>query len=502
MAKWFPNSPKQIVFLSSPAYEGGFGGAKGGGKSECILAEAERQVHHPRYKAIIFRRTTTQLDEIWERSKFFYSGKARMNEQKHTWRFPSGAVIKFAHCQHEKDKEVYNGHEYQFMAFDQVETFTETQYKYLIMQNRTSDPSLRCYVRVTMNPGGIGHAWVKRRFIDCLDHNGKIRWFRTDIDEQGNDIDVETTEDDPKALSRCFVFSNVYDNKHVMENDPEYVRRLESLPEKMRRAYLKGDWDAFAGQYFETWRKEIHVIDRFDRTVPHTLYVALDYGYSNFASVGWYAVLPEGFIIRYRELYVKRHTYEALGKRILEMSVVPETGKREDIEYIVADPAIWGDQNYFKEPKPGHAKGESGFDLLNKGINETWPIMRGDNRRIVGWGRCRDYLEIVPDQFGEKRPKFAVTRDCRNFIRTVPSLVHDDSVPEDLDTDGEDHPADEWRYGLMSRPDEPRLPEEPKTSAEEFWETVNKDIERYQRELDDVEDEHEIDDEDARELEG
>ena len=464
-----------------------FGGAKGGGKSDCLLAEASRQVKNPNYKGIIFRRTYPKLQELIDRSHRCFSWCAKWNGEKRRWTWPNGASVTFGHCKNESDKYNYQGHEYQFMGFDQLEEFTESQFTFLKAQCRTSDDTLRCYIRSTSNPAGVGHQWVKSRYIDKCPPDGTVKFFRRDEDDE-----VETDAEDPKGLSRAYVFANVYDNQILLQSDPNYLLRLKELPDKLRRALLEGDWDAFEGQYFAEWRSVIHVIPhamwlRIKRSMPYITVIGMDYGYSKPSSVGWYAVFPDGSMIRYREFYAEGYTYLALIKKVLSLSL-DDDGKPEQVEYMVADPAIWGDKahhvEYSRKPSPkldGKSRGKSGYDIMAEVVGERFPILMADNRRVVGWTRMREFLNPFRDPNTERvTANFIVTEHNKNFIRTISGLIHDDQNPEDLDTSGEDHAADEARYVIMSRPALPKKPAKVMTPADEFWGRVQKDVARYQ----------------------
>jgi hypothetical protein len=473
---WKPQA-KQEKFLRLPWYECLFGGTKGPGKTDALLAEATRQLEIPGYQGIIFRRTQPKLTEIVERSfKWFNKTGPSWNGEKLRWTWPNRNFIAFGYCKDEKDKYNYQGHEYGFMGFDQLEEFTETMYLFLLAQNRSSAPGIKCYTRSTANPGNIGHAWVKARFIDKLAKDGTPKYFRRIGDE-----DKESNVDDHLALSRAFVFASVEDNEILLKNDPDYLKRLDMLPEVDKKALRYGDWDIFAGQFFKEWAKRIHVIpSAVDFGIPNNRFIAFDYGYGAPASVGWYAVFPTGQIIRYKEFYHEGYTYEDLAYKILEIN------GSDPVAYAVADPAIWGDmphhlQNAYKT-KPLEAKGESGGETMHRIFSDEnrpgpvhFPLMRADNARIIGWGRVREYLKPYFTPEGKETAQFLVTENCLNFIRTIPGLIHDSIITEDLDTSGEDHAADECRYALMSRPRIPILPPPPKTPAKEFWERVEAD---------------------------
>jgi len=441
---WKPQ-PKQELFLSNPAYEVLFGGTKGPGKTDAMLAESTRQIKNPNYRAIIFRRTIPRVAEVIDRSLRWFTSipGAKFNSTSNTWTFPSGAKLKFAHCQREEDKWNYHGHEYHFMGFDQVEEFTETQYLFLMAQNRSSRPDVRCYIRCTANPGNIGHAWVKKRWIDRCPKDGTPTFFKVKIDKKGRMHEILTTSTDPEALSRAFIFSSVYDNEILLKNDPDYIKRLMMLPDKERKMLLEGDWDVFAGQFFSEWHTPSIVQDQaISSELTHL--ISLDYGYAQPASVGFWVVFPDDRLHRFKEIYVEKHRYDALGHAIRA-----EMGQQK-YDYMVADPAIWGDKQHHR----GGIQGESGAEIL-QGILPC-PVIKADNSRIVGWGRMRIFIGNT---------LVTCSPNCEDSIRTIPNLVHDEKKPEDCNTDGEDHAADEWRYLMMSRP-------KPKVEKEE----INYDI--------------------------
>ncbi len=168
---WKPQ-PRQAAFLARGEYEALYGGAAGGGKSDALIAEALRQVHIPHYRAIIFRKTFPECRQLIDRSLAVYAAaypKAKYNASQHVWVFPSGAKIYFGSMQHDSDKIKYQGQQYDFIGFDELTHFTWDEYSYLFSRNRPSGKGTRVYIRATTNPGGIGHGWVKERFITAAD---------------------------------------------------------------------------------------------------------------------------------------------------------------------------------------------------------------------------------------------------------------------------------------------------------------------------------------------
>lgn len=511
---WSPQ-PKQFTFLKNPAFECMFGGSKGPGKTDALLAGATRYLANPKYKAIIFRRTFPKMTEIISRSHELFHKIGKWSEQKKTWVFPNvydktrpGAFIKFLHMESEDDKYNIQGHEYHFMGFDQLEEFTESQYTFAILQCRSSVDGIVPYVRSTANPIGVGHAWVKGRFIDKCRGDGSVKFFKLSKNMNGEEVEVEAPPEDPDGLSRSFVQANIFDNKILLDKDPQYLKILNSLKEDMRKALKDGDWNALIGQYFTEWRPDVNIIPykQYLQMIEGkniTRVIGLDYGYKKPSSVGWYAVLPEGKMIRYRELYTEGKTYTALAEDILELSC-HKNGTPEKIAYMVADTSIWGDVEHHREPKDGKTQGESGWDKMSQVIGERFPILMADKRRVVGWTRMRELITNYSDAHGQPTADLLVTDNCKNFNRTIVGLVHDKTKQEDLDTSGEDHAQDEARYVIMSRPFVPKADEKPKSKSEDFWDKVNADIKADKISSDDgmeSESEHEVMEEGAQVME-
>ena len=411
--------------------------AKGGGKTDWLLFDFldPELMENAHYRGIIFRRTYPRLREIIDRSHQWFTTLANYNKQERCWEFPSGAKLFFAHCQYEESKYDYQGHEYQYMGFDQIEEFTESQYQFLIVQARTSDDSIPVRLRATANPGNVGHLWVKRRWIDNKEPMVAYK--------------------NPLGLTSMFIPAKIYDNPSLMENDPLYIKRLEALPEQERKALLEGDWNIFAGQYFKEWTPRVHVIEPCYIPVLWKRFIAGDYGHKKPSSIGWYAISPEGELIRYREVYREGLYYDELAKLMCDLS------KNERIDYAVFDPAVFGDKQHHSLKKDSR-EGLSGAEIMQETINEWFEeaqkpndaflITRADNRRIEGWRNLRQWLRVV-----DNNSRFKVFKTCMSFVTTFPANVHDERKPEDLDTDGEDHSADEARYAVMSRPPETDL---------------------------------------------
>jgi hypothetical protein len=442
---WCPQ-PKQQEMMSRPEYEALYGGAAGGGKSDYLVAEALRQGNNRFYRGIIFRREYPQLVDLIDRSRELYKAaypRARYNESGHVWKFPSGAKIYFAAMQYEQDRLKYQGRHFDFIGFDELTHFTEKQYTYLFSRARPSGPGTEVYVRATANPGGIGHGWVKSRFVSITTPGTRVVTDVVIHDPKGKEIKL--------SKDRIFIPSSVFDNPALLENDPGYLASLAIMPEAERNALLYGDWDSFEGQVFTEWKNDpenyetrqwTHVIEPFKIPSGWEIVRGYDFGYAKPFSVGWYAIDYTGTIYRIREYYgcvegspnigtQMEPTEQAQMIRQIEETDVNLKGRKIT---GIADPSIFD-----------RSRGKSVADMMAKN-GVYWS--GGDNHRIAG--KMQYHYRLAFDENGI--PKFYVFNTCKNFIRTIPNLVYDEKNVEDIDTTQEDHIYDECRYVFMQHP--------------------------------------------------
>lgn len=447
---WRPQK-KQAEFMRRWEYEAFYGGAAGGGKSEALIIEALRQVEIPHYKALILRKTYPELTELIEKSYKYYKTAypgAKFNETQHTWTFPSGAKIVFGAMQYTKDRTKYQGKAYDFIGFDELTHFTYDEYSYLFSRNRPQGPGTRVYMRATGNPGGIGHGWVKERFITAAPPLVSI--------PQPVKVILPSGEEKELMRHRVFVPSTVFDNRELLKNDPNYLANLSLLPEAERQALLYGDWNSFTGQVFSEWRddrehyidrKWTHVIEPFIIPKEWKIMRGFDWGYAKPFSVGWYAVDYDKRIYRIAELYGCTGTPDCgvmwepqkLAEQIRSIESENENLKGRRV-YGVADPAIFADDR---------GAGTSISSLMEKsGVY----FSKGNHERIAGKMQFHNRLSFNDEGI----PMFYCFSNCKNFIRTIPSLVYSQINVEDVDTKGEDHIYDECRYIFMEYPIAPR----------------------------------------------
>ena len=428
-----PND-KQKLFLSDLHKFIAFGGARGGGKSWCVRVKSILLSFEYRgIKIMIMRRTYPELyaNHIKPLLAMLPIGSYKYNDSKKELNFPNGSTILFRYCNNDKDLLNYQGTEVDILFIDEATQFSEEQYKILIACVRgVNNFPKRVYL--TCNAGGIGHQWVKRLFISKAYRDGE----------------------NPDEYS--FIQSLVTDNKALLKEQPDYIKQLEALPPKLKEAWLYGNWDIFEGQFFEDFvdrpdqyesKQWTHVIEPFEIPEGWKIYRSFDWGYNKPFSCGWWAVDYEGVAYRILELYGCTKTPNE-GVKWTPPQVFAEIARIErEHRWLkgkrivgIADPAIWN--------------AETGKSIADVAAEHSVFFQKGDHERIAGWMQVHYRLAFDENGF----PMMYIFNNCKAFIRTMPLLQYDEHKPEDLDTDGEDHVADEVRYFLMSRPIKPRIP--------------------------------------------
>lgn len=448
-----------------------FGGAKGPGKTDCLIAEATRFVTHPKYHGLILRRTFPRLQEIVDRCWALYPQLgAQFREKTNRWTFPSGARITLGHCQNEVDKHNYHGKEFHFLGFDELTEFLESQYLFILANVRKSVPDLPLRIRATTNPGGGGHTWVKERFVTPCKSAETVEYPSADGTTRKY-IKPKVYIDPDSGTSRCFVPATVYDNPSITINDPGYVRRLEMLPEIEKMRLLYGDWDAFAGQVFAELSVQSHGCDPFPIPPEWEKFMVFDWGYGRPWAALWFAVDFDGALYLYRARYGMgkgedgkpdpnkglRQTNSEICHEIISIE------KRERIPVRIADPACWG---------PTKIRGSNtvlGPSFAEDAANEGLYFLRADNDRLRGKQQCHERFRLeeeIDQQTGEvlnETPRFYAFKhdefgDCgvRRWWDEMLNLREDPKNVEDVDTDQPDEGYDCTRYAFLSRPIMPK----------------------------------------------
>lgn len=414
------------LFLSCPADEVLIGGAAGGGKTEALLISGLGNgdvniFNNPNWKTLYLRRTFPELENsAILRSQSLFSGKARYDQVKHRWTMPQGGIYQFGHIKNEDELHKHHSAEWTRIIFDELTTFSERMYLYLFSRLRSRDERVKPKLRSGTNPGNLGHAWVKKRFIESkkpyeIYHN-KV----TLPDGQETD------------WSQCFIPATVFDNKFLMKSDPLYVRRLMELPEIEKQALLYGNWDIFSGQFFPELSED-HLIDDFAIPQDWPVWCSMDWGYmTKCAVLFWTHDALTNTTYCFREMYLHKIQAEVVAEMI-KTSLGPLF---PNLRGLYTDKRVL-------------VKGEDGMNISTR---EKFQF-RGvyfqivDDSREEGWHRLRELL--MKDKEGNCRLR--IFRCCVNLVRTMSEMVFDPNNPEDLDKRAEAHLPDAARYFAITR---------------------------------------------------
>ncbi len=426
--------PKQRQFLLSRARYTAYGGARGGGKSHVARMKAELLcMRYEGIQVLFMRRTYPELKEnhlIPAMREL--SGIARYKGADKAFEFPGGARLKFGYCRADSDLLQYQGQAYDVIFLEECTQFPESVFLTMTESNRSSGLMKERFaprMYFTCNPGGVGHAWFKRLFID--------RDYRAS----------ERPED------YVFIQATVKDNPWLAENSPDYIRALENLPEDRRRAMLYGDWNVFEGQYFPEFRADVHVCEAFPIPAHWKRYRVFDYGFDMFAAY-FVAMDEDGRAWFYKEIYEGEQktlpdgghgeglTIHEAAKRLADMS---ERDERNALTF--APPDMWNRRQ---------DTGRSAADMFEEhGI----PLYRAANARVHGWLDLKEWLRVREDG----KPRLMVFSNCVNLIRTMPLVLHDEKNPDDVAKEPHEatHAPDAARYFVSAQPLAARDAEDP-----------------------------------------
>lgn len=400
---------KQMEFFSSREKYIAYGGARGGGKSWALRRKMVLMaLRYPGISILIIRRTFPELRENHIRPLLCeLSEIAHYTESRKSFDFPGGSRIKMGYCDSEDDVLQYQGQEFDVIAIDEATQMTEYQFQTLkgALRGANTFPK-RMYL--TCNPGGIGHAWVKRLFID--------RDFR----EGENPEDYK------------FIPARIYDNEILLSLDGSYLDQLKSLPASLRDAWLDGKWDVFAGQYFPEFDVSVHTCDPFLLGEEYTKFCAIDYGLDMLAAVF-------GAVDTYGRVYIYDEVYKS-GLIVSEAAELIRK-KSDGVCQIIAPADLWSRQK---------DSGKSIYELFcENGVYLT----KLSSERIQGWMCLKEWLKVRKNDKGERESTLKIFRNCTNLIRCLPLLMHDKSGCGDVSTSPHEitHAPDALRYFAVSR---------------------------------------------------
>ena len=452
--------PRQQDFHRSPAKYRLFGGAAGPGKTMALLMEAVLQANeHPGATTLLLRRTFPELEHsllLYFRRHVPRELYESFHESKHAVTWWNGSVTRFGYCQREADVYQYQGAEFLFIGLDELTLFTLRQWQFLTSRNRTPLPGAFPCMAGATNPGNIGHAWVKALWIDRRPAPG--------MENPG--------EYDPADYD--FIPARVSDNP-IYAADENYLKTLRALPAHLRRAFLDGDWEVFAGQYFDRFDFARHVAraEELDWKPWWPRWISADWGFEHPAAVYWHAALPGAAsaeniaaasgerafpgaasaektisgaasaqdskasapsrVATYREYVAHRTPPRELAREIVARSV-DASGARERIDAIYLSPDAFA-----RRTDEASIAEQMGDVLAAAGLPRPAPA---DDDRVGGWMLLYQMLDA-----GE----WLITENCAELIRTLPALVRDPARVEDVQKMDGDDAADAARYGLKSR---------------------------------------------------
>ncbi len=433
-----PNPGPQSSFLSASEREVLYGGAAGGGKSYAMLADPLHGLNSPNFSGLLVRHTTEELRELIQKSQELYPRAIpgiKWSERKSQWTSPQGGRLWMSYLDKDTDVTRYQGQAFNWIGFDEL-TQWSSPYAFSYMRSRLRSAyskDLGLYMRATTNPGGAGHAWTKKTFIDPAPANQSF--WATDIETNKVLTYPKGHSKEGQALfKRRFIPASLFDNPYLAESG-DYEAMLLSLPEHQRKQLLEGNWDINEGAAFPEFNRQIHVVEPY--RIPHSWvkFRACDYGYGSYSGVIWFAVAPDEQLIVYRELYCSKVTASDLADMVLEAEA--EDGQ---IRYGVLDSSLW------------HNRGDTGPSLAEQ-MNQKgcrWrPSDRSRGSRVSGKNEIHRRLQV--DEFTEK-PRLVFMSTCTQTIAQIPVIPLDKRNPEDVDTNAEDHLYDALRYGIMTRP--------------------------------------------------
>jgi Terminase large subunit, T4likevirus-type, N-terminal len=419
--------PRQKEFHNSRAKYRLFGGAAGPGKTKALLYEAIRQAHlHPGVDTLLMRRTFPELEAsllTYFRRDVPREMYEKYNDSKHVVTWLNQSTTRFGYCDTESDVYRYQGAEYLFIGIDELTHFTLKQWQFLTSRNRCRINAARPCMAGATNPGNIGHAWVKALWVDNVPAPGMHRPDQYDPDDY------------------AFIRATLADNP-LYKDDAQYRKTLGQLPEALRRAFLDGEWDVYAGQYFDIFQQARHTIRAekiaLEDWTPR--WISIDWGFEHPCAVYWHAARQDGVVVTYREFVQNRLSPRMLAAAIAERTV-DRLGRAERLRDIFLSPDAFAQRT-----ADASIAEQLGDGLAAAGLPRPVPA---DNDRVGGWMLMYQALEA---------DRWLIADNCARLMECLPTMTRDPANVEDvLKCDGDD-PADAARYGLKSALDPGRAP--------------------------------------------
>jgi len=457
---WKPQAGSQEAFLACPVYEVLYEGTRGPGKTDALIMDFGRDVgqgYGIDWKGILFRQTYVQLNDVITKTRKWFPKiwpDAKYNKASRIWEWPDGEQLLLSYMDSEEDYENYHGHEYPWIGWEELTNWpTLGPYLRMMACSRTSNPAITSRVRATTNPYGPGH------------HGVKERWR---LPEGRGQVITDSYVDGFLEPPRVAIHGHLRENAILLDSEPDYIQRIASAARNSseRAAWIDGSWEITSGGMFDDiWKAQTHVLPKIKpKNIPGSWRIdrSFDWGSSKPFSVGWwaessgepfshegrvYGAVP-GDLIRFGEWYGwngKANTGNRMVAGDIAKGIIDRekdmgiTGRVED---GIADASIFNSQN----------DDCVATDMEDEGI--YWkPADKSHGSRRQGWEKIRSYLKgsvPVAEGLPRENPGMFVTSDCIHFLRTVPSIPRDDKDLDDVNTQSEDHTADETRYRVRA----------------------------------------------------
>jgi hypothetical protein len=458
---WTPHPGSQVLFLTCPVYEVLLSGARGSGKTECLLIDFAKDVgkgYGANWLGVLFRQSFPQLKDVIRKSMRLFPRMfpgCTFNKNELTWTFPQGEELSFRFINDPNDYWNYHGWEIPWQGFEELTNWpTDECYEAMKTCCRTSVPGIPKRIRATTNPYGRGHSWIKRYFIDATPPTKPL---------------IENNQ------ARTWIDSSVFENKTLIENDEHYLSTLQNIKDpNKKKAWLEGRWDIESGTMVgDIWEPKLHILPTFQIPKSWVVNRSFDWGYSHPFSLGYWAesdgtsvtipnfmgkertiTFPRGTMFRVGELYGTNGEINT-GLRCTPQQVGRMIWKKDySMPHIKGCMIIPGpaDNQIFDEQYDGKTLQASmleAYKYAKFSKSNKHPHSRAIGSILIRQ-RLENSLKLAEQGFME-HPGLFIMDNCNHWRSIIPSLLRSELDPDDIMQDQEDHLWEETRYEVLSR---------------------------------------------------